>query len=96
MDSRITKLETHFEYVRKDLDQISADQKTIIARLGELPTKRDLTANILIIVTIGIATLAIVVTGIVGGLAWIDRSEPAAISVQQSPTELVPEPAAKK
>ncbi|MFY0400823.1 hypothetical protein [Brevundimonas naejangsanensis] len=85
MDSRVTKLETQMEFVRDDLREIKGDLKTIIGRLGELPTKRDLTANTLTIVVIGLAVLAITIGGIVGGLAWIDRSgapPPTAVASQ--------------
>lgn len=73
MEERVAKLETHFEYVRKDLDEIKADQKTIIAALGILPTKRDLTNNVVAIITVGLAVVAITIGGIIGGLAWLDR-----------------------
>ena len=78
MEERVAKLETHFEYVRKDLDEIKGDQKTIIAALSALPTKRDLTTNILVMVAIGLSVLAITVGGIIGGLAWLDRPVPVA------------------
>ena len=71
MDSRVTKLETQMEFVRDDLREIKGDLKTIIGRLGELPTKRDLTTNTLTIVVIGLAVLAITVGGIIGGLALL-------------------------
>lgn len=69
MEERVTRLETHFEYVRKDLDEI----KTSLKKLDDLPTKRDLTNNLVAIVTIGLAVLAITIGGIVGGLAFLDR-----------------------
>ncbi len=85
MDSRVTKLETQMDFVRDDLREIKGDLKTIIGRLGELPTKRDLTTNTLTVVVIGLAVLAIAIGGIVGGLSWIDRASapvPVATAVQ--------------
>lgn len=76
METRVSKLETHFEYVRRDLDEIRADQKTIIAALGALPTKRDLTNNVVAITTVALAVVAITVGGIIGGLGWLDRDRP--------------------
>lgn len=81
MEERVTRLETHFEYVRKDLDEIKADQKKIISALSALPTKRDLTTNILVMVAIGLSVMAITVGGIIGGLAFLDR--PARPSVDE-------------
>mgnify|MGYP000281504653 CR=1 FL=1 len=83
MDQRVTRLETHFEYVRKDLDEIKADQKTIISALSTLPTKRDLAGYWVASITVGLAILAITVGGIIGGLAWLDRPvPPAAVSTK--------------
>ncbi|WGM31471.1 hypothetical protein [Brevundimonas sp. NIBR11] len=69
MEERVTRLETHFEYFRRDLDDI----KTSLKKLDDLPTKRDLTNNLVAIVTIGLAVVAITIGGIIGGLAWLDR-----------------------
>lgn len=69
MEERVTRLETHFEYVRRDLDDI----KTSLKKLDELPTKRDLANYWIASITVGLAILAITVGGIVGGLAWLDR-----------------------
>ena len=38
-EERITKLETHFEYVRRDLDHIRSDQKSILAKLDGIATE---------------------------------------------------------
>lgn len=73
MDQRVTRLETHFEYVRKDLDEI----KTSLKKLDDLPTKRDLAGYWIASITVGLAILAITVGGIIGGLAWLDRPAPA-------------------
>lgn len=72
MDQRVTRLETHFEYVRKDLDEI----RTSLKKLDDLPTKRDLAGYWIASITVGLAILAITVGGIVGGLAWLDRPAP--------------------
>lgn len=69
MDQRVTRLETHFEYVRKDLDEI----KTSLKKLDDLPTKRDLDSWRWQWLATGIAILALTVGGITGGLALIAR-----------------------
>jgi hypothetical protein len=76
MESRVSKLETHMDYVRSDLAEIKGDLKTVVATLSSLPTKRDLTANIIASIAIGLAVLAIVVGGIIGGLGWIQAKVP--------------------
>lgn len=73
MEERVAKLETHFEYVRKDLDEIKADQKTIIAALTALPTKKDLDSWRWQWLATGVAILALTVGGITGGLALIAK-----------------------
>ena len=98
MEERVAKLETHFGYVRKDLDEIKADQKTIITALSALPTKRDLTTNILVMVAIGLSVLAITVGGIVGGLAWLDRAtdpRPAQAAVEPWQNDPIVRPPSK-
>src|SRR3546814_10195001 len=42
MESRVSSLETHMEYVRRDLDELRVGQATIIDRLNHIPTKADL------------------------------------------------------
>jgi hypothetical protein len=37
MDERIPRLEVEFECIRKDLDEIRADQKQTLTALAELP-----------------------------------------------------------
>lgn len=41
MEERITKLETHFEYIRKDLDAILSGQKEIVGHIGKLREDSD-------------------------------------------------------
>ncbi|MGA0604907.1 hypothetical protein ACO2Q0_02820 [Phenylobacterium sp. VNQ135] len=73
MDSRVTRLEAHMEYVRRDLDEIRGDQKAILAKLVELPTKRDLDTWRWQWLATGLAIVALTVGGITGGLALIAR-----------------------
>lgn len=73
MDSRVTKLETHMEYVRDDLREIKGDLKTVVSRLNELPTKKDLDTWRWQWMGIGIAIVALTVGGITGGLALISK-----------------------
>lgn len=77
MEERLTKLETEFGYVRRDLDEIKADLKGISSRLAELPTKRDLTNNTFAGLGIGLALMALIIGGIIGGLSYIKPDSPA-------------------
>lgn len=71
METRVTRLETHMEYVRRDLDEVKADLKVILAALPTFATKRDLANFTLAGLGLGFAVMAIVIGGIIGGLAWI-------------------------
>jgi hypothetical protein len=96
MEQRVTRLETHFEYIRDDLDEIKAEQRTlgqrleahqrdigekleaIRALLGDIrvelakrPTTGQFWGMIGAVAAISLATIAIIITGIVGGLAWL-------------------------
>jgi hypothetical protein len=73
MEERVARLETHMEYVRRDLDEIKGDLKGAVARLAELPTKRDLNNYTFAALGLGFAVMAIVIGGIIGGLALIAR-----------------------
>lgn len=77
MESRVTRLETHMEYVRRDLDGISGKLDKLIERTAELPTKADLWAWKWQWSAIGLAIVAIVIGGIIGGLAWIQPNPSA-------------------
>lgn len=78
MEERVTKLETHFEYVRRDLDDIKSAQRTsadtqtrILDKLNLLPTRTELNTWRWQWVAIAVAIIALTVGGITGGLALI-------------------------
>lgn len=78
MNERLTRLETEFEHVRKDLDEIKADQKEtnqtlreVKDSLGALPTKSDLSNWKLQWVAIGITAIILVVSLTFGGLSLL-------------------------
>jgi hypothetical protein len=107
---QVTKLETHMEYIRRDLEEIKASNKSILEKLdiishsiagakaetdksiaasavrvmdaqtivtqnlSSLPNRRDLYSYALIAIAISLATIAIVVGGLIGGLSWIKDS----------------------
>lgn len=54
---RLTRLETHFGYIRRDLDTIKSDQKAILERLAPLPTKGNLW---IMVSTVGGIALALI------------------------------------
>lgn len=63
MEERVTRLETHMEYVRRDLDEIRADQKIALGKLDGLATSlthaRAHTAGKVTVITTGIAVVAV-------------------------------------
>jgi hypothetical protein len=89
VEQRVTRLETHFEYIRDDLDEIKAEQRTIARQieakfdainsllneirleLAKRPTTGQFWGMIGVVAAIALATVAIIITGIVGGLAWL-------------------------
>lgn len=88
MDERVTRLETHFEYVRRDLDEIKADLKGTLARLNEMPTKADLWQWKWQWTALALAAVAIVIGGIIGGLSWIQPA-PAPAGTAPTPAPIV-------
>ena len=72
IDGRVSALETHMEYVRRDLGDIKAELKDIKGVLTQLPTKRELNADRLQWTAIGIGAIALIVTGVIGGLGWLE------------------------
>ncbi|WP_284945760.1 hypothetical protein [Acidisoma cladoniae] len=75
---RVTRLETHFEYVKVDLTDLKVGQKdladkmnAILFTLQELPTKNDLWSWKIQWLAIGLGAMALIVGGIIGGLDWI-------------------------
>jgi hypothetical protein len=89
IDTRVTRLETHFEYIRGNLGDIKDVLKSMDARMEQmdgrinhLPTKRDLTDNLLVCAAIGVAIIGLVI----GGLGWL---ETRATRVQAAPTPIV-------
>lgn len=73
MEGRVTALETHMQYVQRDLGEIRGDLKTVIDRLDHLPTKSDLNTWRWQWIAAGLAIIALTVGGITGGLALIAR-----------------------
>ncbi len=71
MDGRVSRLEAHMEHVREDMRDIKTSLGQIADKLNQLPTKGDLWAWKWQWTAIGFATMAIVIGGIIGGLAWI-------------------------
>lgn len=85
MEGRVTKLETHMEYMQRDMSEIKGDLKTLVQSVQELPTKKDLWAWKWQWTALAFAMIAIVIGGIIGGLAWIqpEPSAPVPIVIQQ-------------
>lgn len=91
MSDRVTRLETHFEYTRKDLDEIATKLDTILDRTQNLPSKADLTTFRWQWVATAVAAIALIVGGIIGGLGWIKPdAQPAAPTIIQLPPSSPP------
>lgn len=73
MEERVAKLETHFEYVRRDLDAIKGTQDRILDKLNLLPTRSDLNTWRWQWIATGLAIVALTIGGVTGGLALIAR-----------------------
>jgi hypothetical protein len=87
---RIAILETQVAHIQSALGDIRTDLREVLGKLGHLPTKQDLSQNIATIVVIGLAVIAIVIGGIIGGLALLQPKEPpAAISAAPAPQPIV-------
>ena len=79
LDARVAKLEAHTEHMQADLGEI----KTLLGNLGSqfrhLPTKQDLTNNVLAMVAIGLTVFVLAVGSIIGGLDFIQHHAPAEV-----------------
>ena len=103
MHGRVSALETHMEYVRRDLDDIKADLKEVkvtLTRLDDLPTKDDLNAwrfqsrqdlNSWKLQWAGlwIGAVALIVTGIIGGLGWLETRTQKIAAPYPSPQPII-------
>lgn len=73
MEARVTKLETHMEYVRRDLTSIDGKLDRVNEKLGQLPTRSDLRSWQWQWIATGVGIIALTVGGITGGLALIAK-----------------------
>ena len=107
IDGRVSALDMHMEYVRRDLGDIKADlaeTKTglqrVIRRLDELPTKddlntwrfqsrQDLNTWKLQWAGLGIGAVALTITGIIGGLGWLETRIEKATPVSAAPQPII-------
>src|SRR3546814_11519172 len=64
MESRVSSLETHMEYVRRDLDELRVGQDTIIDRLHQHPNNAALDTWVWPWLATGLATVAQHVGGV--------------------------------
>jgi len=61
VNQRVAKLETHFEYIRRDLDAIMKDQRAILDRTVRLPTVGNLWTMIATVAAIALAVIGVLV-----------------------------------
>ncbi len=79
MEERVARLETHMEYVRRDLDEIRGTLGRVEGALADLPKKRDLEAWRWQWVGVAIAVIALtttVITGSLGLITWLLERHP--------------------
>lgn len=92
MESRVSALETHMVYVRKDLDEIKESLKV----LPTLATKADITYWKIQWTALLVAVFAILVSSIIGGLGWLEtragRVSPPAIAPAAPAVVYIPMP----
>ena len=85
MYGRISSVETHMEYIRRNLDDI----KVALRRLDELPTKRDLAADRWQWAGLSLAAAGLIVTGVIGGLGWLETRTQRLSSSPPTPAPIV-------
>ncbi len=78
MEARIARLETHMQYMQRDIGDIKESQKktaeavaSILGKVDSLPSKNDLWQWKVQWTAIAIGAVALIVGGIIGGLDWI-------------------------
>jgi len=87
MDRRVTRLEVQFEQMDRTLASIDSKLDRVNERLVQLPTKTDLNSWKVQWAALALAVVAIVIGGIIGGLAWIQpTASPAPPTVIQMPS----------
>lgn len=101
MEERVSRLETHMEYVHRDLDALKSGQDKILdriesigRRLDDIPTRSDLRSFRWQWVATAVAAIALIVGGIIGGLSWIkpEASPQAPPTIIQIPVPTAPKP----
>jgi len=74
METRVTRLEVQMENVDRTMRSIDGKLDTVNNRLSQLPTRGDLGSWRLQWTALALAVVAVVIGGIIGGLAWIQAS----------------------
>lgn len=94
MTDRITRLEVHVEHVQADVTEIKTDLKSVLGKITDLPTRANLHNYTLTGIALGLAVMAIVIGGIIGGITYIVTKQGAPqVTVVTVPPQ--PAPAAK-
>jgi len=92
MEGRVSALETHMVYVRKDLEEIKESLKV----LPTLATKADITSWKIQWTALLVAVFAFLVSSIIGGLGWLEtraaRVSPAPVAPSAPAVVYLPMP----
>lgn len=90
MEERVTRLETHMEYVRRDLDDIKSGQTALLAAVQDLKTEitstRGTAAGKVTVITTGIAVVAILLAVIAFGGDRFNQGMDVAAAIQAKPS----------
>ena len=74
---RVAQLEANFGVIERDLALV----KTSLRRIDDLPTRHDLWEWKLTWTGVAVGAVALIVGGIIGGLAWIKPENPRASTI---------------
>ena len=95
MEERVARLETHFEYIRRDLDEIKEEQREtrvilsdIRTHLAKLPTTGNLWSMIASVVATALAIIGIVIAAIALVPAPARTISPAEKPPESAPSEI--------
>lgn len=89
LDARVAKLEAHTEHMQADLSEIRVLLGGLGNQLRHLPTKQDMTNNVLTMVVIGLTVLLLGIGGIIGGLGWIQDRGTAPAKEAPAPAPMI-------
>jgi hypothetical protein len=89
LSPRVAKLEAHMDHLQSDVREIKSILGGLASQFHHLPTKQDLSNNVMTMVLIGLTVLLLGVGGIIGGLAWIEPKPAPQMAPSSAPAPLI-------